>query len=108
MHKFGREWRVGADRFPISQTMTGVVLDLEPGGLRELHWHPNADEWQYVIDGQFSVSGPLETFANAGGVHVARALLAEFSANIAKQVSIRSAVSNRRSSSLQPFFSMSW
>ena len=56
MHKFGREWRVGADRFPISQTMTGVVLDLEPGGLRELHWHPNADEWQYVIDGQFSVS----------------------------------------------------
>ena len=36
--------------------MTGVVLDLEPGGLRELHWHPNADEWQYVIDGDFSVS----------------------------------------------------
>jgi len=24
--------------------------------LRELHWHPNADEWQYVIDGEFSVS----------------------------------------------------
>jgi carbon monoxide dehydrogenase subunit G len=38
------------------------------------------------IDGEFSVSGPLETFANAGGVHVARALLAEFSANIARQV----------------------
>lgn len=56
IHKFGREWRVGAERFPISQTMTGVVLDLEPGGLRELHWHPNADEWQYVIDGQFSVT----------------------------------------------------
>jgi oxalate decarboxylase len=43
IHKFGREWRVGANRFPISQTMTGVILDLEPGGLRELHWHPNAD-----------------------------------------------------------------
>lgn len=56
IHKFGREWRVGADRFPISQTITGVVLELEPGGLRELHWHPNADEWQYVIDGQLSVS----------------------------------------------------
>ena len=55
-HKFGREWRVGASRFPISETMTGVILDLEPGGLRELHWHPNADEWQYVIDGEFSVS----------------------------------------------------
>ena len=36
--------------------MTGVILDLEPGGLRELHWHPNADEWQYVIEGDFSVS----------------------------------------------------
>jgi oxalate decarboxylase len=56
IHKFGREWRVGADHFPISQTITGVVLDLEPGGLRELHWHPNADEWQYAIDGQFSVT----------------------------------------------------
>ena len=56
IHRYGREWRVGAGRFPVSQTMTGVVLDLEPGGLRELHWHPNADEWQYVIDGDFSVS----------------------------------------------------
>ena len=40
----------------MSQTITGVVLDLEPGGLRELHWHPNADEWQYVIEGSYSVS----------------------------------------------------
>ena len=38
------------------------------------------------VDGSFTMSGPLETFANAGGVHVARALLAEFSTNIAKQV----------------------
>ena len=32
------------------------MLDLDPGALRELHWHPNADEWQYVIDGQVSVT----------------------------------------------------
>jgi oxalate decarboxylase len=51
IHKGGREWRVGSDRFPIAKTVTGVILDLEPGGLRELHWHPNADEWQYVIEG---------------------------------------------------------
>jgi oxalate decarboxylase len=56
VHKGGREWRVGADRFPISQTITGVVLDLEPGGLRELHWHPNADEWQYVVRGKVEVT----------------------------------------------------
>jgi oxalate decarboxylase len=56
IHRYGREWRVGAERFPVSQTITGVILDLEPGGLRELHWHPNADEWQYVIEGQYRVS----------------------------------------------------
>jgi oxalate decarboxylase len=52
----GREWRVGQERFPISKTVTGVTLDLDPGGLRELHWHPNADEWQYVISGRVRVT----------------------------------------------------
>jgi oxalate decarboxylase len=52
----GREWRVDASRFPISKTVTGVVLDLDPGALRTLHWHPNADEWQYVIAGDVSVT----------------------------------------------------
>jgi carbon monoxide dehydrogenase subunit G len=42
-----------------------------------------------AIDGTFSVSGPLETFANAGGVHVARALLQEFSGNIVKVIAER-------------------
>ena len=45
------------------------------------------DTTELQIDGEFSVTGPLETFANAGGVHVARALLAEFATNISKQVS---------------------
>ena len=52
----GREWRVDSTRFPVSTTITGVVLDLEPAALRELHWHPNADEWQYVIAGNLSVT----------------------------------------------------
>src|SRR4051812_41584225 len=56
IHKGGREWRITSKEFPISKTITGVILDLEPGGLRELHWHPNADEWQYVIEGQISVT----------------------------------------------------
>jgi oxalate decarboxylase len=56
VHRGGREWRVGQDKFPISRTVTGVILDLEPGGLRELHWHPNADEWQYVLRGQVDVT----------------------------------------------------
>lgn len=45
------------------------------------------------IEGSFSVTGPLETFANAGGVHVARALLSEFSSNMARMVAERHAAS---------------
>ncbi len=35
--------------------------------MRELHWHPNTDEWQYYIDGQarmgvFAASGQARTF----------------------------------------------
>ena len=33
----GREWRLDPSVFPISKTITGVILDLEPGALRELH-----------------------------------------------------------------------
>jgi len=54
--KGGREWRVDSTRFEVSKTVTGVVLELDPGALRELHWHPNADEWHYVIDGNISVT----------------------------------------------------
>lgn len=42
-----------------------------------------------AIDGSFTVSGPLETFANAGGLHVARALLGEFAGNLARLVAER-------------------
>ncbi|MGZ0189206.1 MAG: SRPBCC family protein [Alphaproteobacteria bacterium] len=39
-----------------------------------------------AINGEFNVTGPLEAFANAGGVHVARALLADFATNLAARV----------------------
>lgn len=50
-----------------------------------------ADETLLTVDGSFNVTGPLESFANAGGVHVARALLSEFSTNIARLVAERRA-----------------
>jgi oxalate decarboxylase len=37
--------------FPISP-ISAAIVRLKPGGLRELHWHPNADEWQYYIKGK--------------------------------------------------------
>ena len=51
-----------------------------------------------LVNGDYNVTGPLETFANAGGVHVARALLAEFSANMAKMVAERRAAAGTGSS----------
>ena len=63
--------RNGADRdssvFPASTTIAAALVEVEPGGMRELHWHPNTDEWQYYIEGQarmgvFGASGQARTF----------------------------------------------
>jgi oxalate decarboxylase len=48
----GTEWRVSAREFPISKTITGAILELEPGAVREPHWHPHANEWLYLIRGR--------------------------------------------------------
>ncbi|MQA91254.1 MAG: cupin domain-containing protein [Gemmatimonas sp.] len=48
----GSQRVVTVNDFAISTTMVGSVIELQPGALRELHWHPNADEWQYYIEGQ--------------------------------------------------------
>jgi oxalate decarboxylase len=38
----GGEFRkIDSTNFPISKTIASTVVKLEPGGLRELHWHPN-------------------------------------------------------------------
>src|SRR5262249_61995474 len=55
-NKGGRLWVVDSQKFPISKTITGALLELDPGALRKLHWHPTADEWQYVFDGQVGVA----------------------------------------------------
>ena len=47
----GTQRTVTVAEFPISKGMAGSVLEIEPGALRELHWHPNADEWQYYLEG---------------------------------------------------------
>src|SRR5258706_1779773 len=42
---------VDSSKFKVSTTAMAMVT-VRPGGLRELHWHPNADEWQYYIAGK--------------------------------------------------------
>jgi oxalate decarboxylase len=53
--------------FPVSKTIAAALVEVEPGGMRELHWHPNTDEWQYYIEGSarmgvFGASGQARTF----------------------------------------------
>src|SRR5580692_7702338 len=46
--------------------IAAAIVTLKPGGLRELHWHPNEDEWQYYVEGKgrmtvFSAGGHART-----------------------------------------------
>lgn len=50
-----------------------------------------ADSTTLSIDGSYSVSGPLETFATMGGALVARGLLAEFAGNLARALTAEAA-----------------
>jgi oxalate decarboxylase len=43
---------VDSSTFKASANVAMAMVTLHPGGLRELHWHPNADEWQYYIAGK--------------------------------------------------------
>ncbi len=38
--------------FTISKTIAAALVEVEPGAMREMHWHPNADEWQYWLRGK--------------------------------------------------------
>jgi len=45
-----------AVQFPVSKSLAGVLMALKPRGLRELHWHANAAEWAYVIEGKVRIT----------------------------------------------------
>src|SRR5205807_8564122 len=47
---YGKEATVA--QLPISKGIAGVSMRLEPGAMRELHWHATAAEWAFVIEGR--------------------------------------------------------
>jgi oxalate decarboxylase len=51
---------IDSEIFPVT-TISAAIVTLKPGGLRELHWHPNAHEWQYYVKGK----GRMTVFAGA-------------------------------------------
>lgn len=65
--KFGTVRITDSTNFPISKTIAAGLVEIKPGGMRELHWHPNADEWQFYISGEarmtvFGSQGNSRTF----------------------------------------------
>jgi oxalate decarboxylase len=53
---------VDSSKFKVSTTIAAAIVTVHPGGIRELHWHPNADEWQYYMTGK----GRMTVFATGG------------------------------------------
>lgn len=69
----GGEIRIVDSRnFPVSKNIAGAHITLRPGALRELHWHPNAQEWQFWMAGK----GRMTVVMNEG-----RARTMDFNAN---------------------------
>jgi oxalate decarboxylase len=59
----GGEVRIIDSRtFKAATNIAAVIVTVKPGGIRELHWHQNADEWLYFISGK----GRMTVFATGG------------------------------------------
>jgi oxalate decarboxylase len=52
---------VDSRTFPVARTVAAALVEVDPGALREMHWHPNADEWQYYVAGE----GRMTVFASS-------------------------------------------
>jgi oxalate decarboxylase len=63
---------VDSTNFPVSTTIAAALVEVKPGGMREMHWHPNNDEWQYYLTGTarmtvFAANGTARTFDYRAG-----------------------------------------
>ena len=73
--------------FLVSKTVAAALVVVKPGGLREMHWHPNADEWQYYIAGSGRMTvfdtGPAAITANfhAGDIGYVKKALGHYVEN---------------------------
>jgi oxalate decarboxylase len=51
---------VDTRNFTVATEVAAAIVELSPRAMREIHWHPNADEWQYYISGK----GRMTVFAS--------------------------------------------
>ncbi|KAJ7035345.1 oxalate decarboxylase [Mycena alexandri] len=53
---------VDSSTFTVSTTIAAAEVTVNPGAIRELHWHPTMDEWSFFIEGE----GRVTIFASQG------------------------------------------
>jgi oxalate decarboxylase len=77
-----------SSNFKVSTAVAAALVTVRPGGIREMHWHPNADEWQYYIKGKARMTvfdtGPnaLTMDFNAGDIGYVRRNLGHYVENV--------------------------
>jgi oxalate decarboxylase len=74
--------------FNVATTVAAALVTVRPGGIREMHWHPNADEWQYYIKGKARMTvfntGPnaMTMDFNAGDIGYVKKNLGHYVENV--------------------------
>jgi oxalate decarboxylase len=77
-----------SNNFKVSTAVAAALVTVRPGGIREMHWHPNADEWQYYLKGKARMTvfdtGPnaLTMDFNAGDIGYVRRNLGHYVENV--------------------------
>lgn len=77
-----------SSNFKVSTALAAALVTVRPGGIREMHWHPNADEWQYYVKGKARMTvfdtGPnaLTMDFNAGDIGYVRRNLGHYVENV--------------------------
>jgi oxalate decarboxylase len=104
----GGNIRIAAStNFPASKTVAAALVTVKQGSMRELHWHPDADEWQYYMQGSARMTvfntGPHAntTDFRAGDVGLVRRNCGHYLENIGDDdlvLSRRSAATTRKRS----------
>ena len=84
---YGEVRIIDSRNFKVANTIAAAHIIVKPGGLRELHWHQNADEWQYYVAGKgrmtvfFNGSKARTADFNAGDVGVVPKTLGHYIEN---------------------------
>ncbi len=62
--------------------MSGSLVHFKPGALRQMHWHVNEDEWQFVINGTVEVIMDCKLEFVAALVHAGNSCVAHAACHV--------------------------